>query len=255
MKNSIRIKRMVGIATLCAIAFVLQFWIAGIMPKLPIGGGTAINLALIPVVVGAILYGPKGGLSVGLFLGAVTLLPGQGAEGFYINWYMTLLAIILCLSKTGVAGLVAGLLFKFISKKNYYVAIFVAAIVTPCINTGIFLLLYGVLIYIMTGDPYGATFVAVATAVWIAFVVELVVNIVLAPALAQLIKVITRNYNLGFSKYFDDLEKVDAEVITDEVEQLEYTKNNELEHEDAKQIDYNNENDKVELESVLAKTN
>ena len=202
MKNSLKIKRMVGIATLCAIAFVLQFWIAGILPKLPIGGGTAINLALIPVVVAAILYGPTGGLTVGLFLGGVTLLPGQGAEGFYVSWYMTILAIILCLAKTGVAGFVAGLLFKIISKKNYYVAIYVAAIVTPCINTGIFLLLYGVLIYVMTGDSYGATFVAVASAIWIAFLVELVINIVLAPALAQLVKIIASERNLGFSDYW-----------------------------------------------------
>ena len=118
--NSKKIKRMVGISTLCAITFVLQFWICGILPKLPIGpGGTAINLALIPVVVGAILYGPKGGLTVGLFLGVITLMPGQGAEGFYVNWYMTILAIILCLLKTGLAGFVAGVVFRVLNKHNY----------------------------------------------------------------------------------------------------------------------------------------
>ena len=220
MKNSLKIKRMVGIATLCAIAFVLQFWIAGILPKLPIGGGTAINLALIPVVVAAILYGPTGGLTVGLFLGGVTLLPGQGAEGFYVNWYMTLLAIILCLSKTGLAGFIAGLLFKLISKKNYYVAIYVAAIVTPCINTGMFLLLYGVLIYIMSGDSYAATFVAVASAVWIAFLVELIINIVIAPALAQLVKIIASERNLGFSNYWSEQIEANSEYI-DEEEKIE----------------------------------
>ena len=247
MKNSLKIKRMVGIATLCAIAFVLQFWIAGIMPKLPIGGGTAVNLALIPIVVGAILYGPKGGLTVGLFLGAVTLLPGQGAEGFYVNWYMTILAIHLCLAKTGLAGLFAGILFKIISRKNYYVAIFVAAIVTPCINTGLFLLLYGVLIYIMTGAAYGATFVAVAAAVWIAFLVELVANILIAPALAQLIKVITRNYNLGFSNYL--LEVVDAEIVTDEKEELDYTEKAQLDLQDEqKELEYVNNDKNIETE-------
>lgn len=215
MKNSIKIKRMVGIATLCAIAFVLQFWIAGILPKLPIGGGTAINLALIPVVIAAILYGPTGGLTVGLFLGAVTLLPGQGAEGFYVSWYMTILAIILCLAKTGLAGLIAGLLFKLISKRNYYVAIYVAAIVTPCVNTGIFLILYGVLIYIMSGESYLATLTLVASVVWIAFLVELVVNIVLAPAIAQLVRIIASERNLGFSNYWtkqiDENTKVDLD--------------------------------------------
>ena len=214
------IKRLVGLATLCAITFVLQFWIAGILPKLPIGGGTAINLALIPVVVGAILYGPVGGLTVGLFLGAVTLLPGQGAEGFYVNWYMTILAIVLCLAKAGLAGFLSGLAFKLLFKKNYYVAIYAAAIVAPIVNTGIFLLLYGVLIYIMTGSAYGPTFVATAAAVWIIFLVELTVNILFAPALATLTKTLTRNYDLGFVDYlkkYSNENSLDEAVDTEEI--------------------------------------
>ena len=220
MKNSIMIKRLVGLATLCAITFVLQFWIAGILPKLPIGGGTAINLALIPVVVGAILYGPVGGLTVGLFLGAVTLLPGQGAEGFYVNWYMTILAIVLCLAKTGLAGFLSGLAFKLLFKKNYYVAIYAAAIIAPIVNTGTFLLLYGVLIYIMTGSAYGPTFVATAAAVWIVFLVELAVNILFAPALATLTKTLTRNYDLGFVDYlkkYSSENSLDEAVDTEEI--------------------------------------
>ena len=204
--NSQKIKRMVGIAMLCAITFVLQFWISGVLPKLPIGlGGTAINLALIPVVVGAILYGPKGGLTVGLFLGLVTLMPGQGAEAFFVNWYMTILAILLCLLKTGLAGFTAGVLFKIIKKYNYVVAIIVSAIVTPVINTGTYLLLVGVLIKIMTGESYLVTFIATAGIVWIPFLIELAINVILSPSIASLIKILTRNYNLGFSNDFSSI--------------------------------------------------
>lgn len=204
--NSKKIKRMVGISTLCAITFVLQFWICGILPKLPIGpGGTAINLALIPVVVGAILYGPKGGLTVGLVLGVITLMPGQGAEGFYVNWYMTILAIILCLLKTGLAGFVAGVVFRVLKKRNYAVATISAGIVTPIINTGIFILLYGVLIKIMTGEAYSVTFVAITLTVWIAFLIELGINIILGPSIASLIKVLTKNTDLGFSNDFSSI--------------------------------------------------
>lgn len=204
--NSKKIKRMVGISTLCAITFVLQFWICGILPKLPIGpGGTAINLALIPVVVGAILYGPKGGLTVGLCLGVITLMPGQGAEGFYVNWYMTILAIILCLLKTGLAGFVAGVVFRVLKKRNYAVATISAGIVTPIINTGIFILLYGVLIKIMTGEAYSVTFVAITLTVWIAFLIELGINIILGPSIASLIKVLTKNTDLGFSNDFSSI--------------------------------------------------
>ena len=221
MKNSLQIKRLVGIATLCAIAFVLQYWIAGVLPKLPIGGGTAVNLALIPVVMGAILYGPVGGLSVGLFLGAVTLLPGQGAEGFYVNWYMTILAILLCLGKTGLAGLASGLLFKLIYKKNYIVAIFVAAAIAPTVNSGTFLLLYGVLVYIMTGQAYSETFMALGMMVLFAYSAELVVNLLLAPALASLVLVLTKNYNLGFYNDFSKYQVTDEEFIeTEEVKEF-----------------------------------
>lgn len=204
--NSKKIKKMVGISTLCAITFVLQFWISGILPKLPIGpGGTAINLALIPVVVGAILYGPKGGLTVGLFLGCITLLPGQGAEGFYVNWYMTILAIILCLLKAGMAGLVAGCIFKLLKNYNFVVATIVSAIVAPIVNTGIFILLYGVLIYLMTGEAYGVTFVAITLAVWIAFLIEVGINILLGPSIATLVKTLAKNNDLGFSNDFSKI--------------------------------------------------
>ena len=222
ISNSTKIKRLVGIATLSAIAFVLQFVVAGVLPKLPLGGGTAVNLALIPVVLGAILYGPTGGLSVGLVLGATTLLPGQGAEGFFVNWYMGILAIILCLTKTGLAGFVSGLLFKVLCKKNYVASIFVAAAVAPIINTGTFLLLYGVLIYIMTGEAYSTTFVAVAVSVWIVFLVELAVNIVVSPSLASLIKVLARKNDLGFVDYVKEVTgaQIDDQVFDEIAEEI-----------------------------------
>lgn len=198
MRNSIKIKRIVGIAMLSAITFILQFVVSGVLPKLPINGGTAINLALIPVIVGAILYGPIGGLIVGLVLGITVLLPGQGAEGFMINWYMTLLTILLCLAKTGLGGLVAGILFKIISKKNYLLAIFVAAIITPIINTGLYCLMFGFFNYELTGEVYSTSFIFIVGAVWIAFLVELIINIIFAPAIASFIKAITKRHDLGF---------------------------------------------------------
>ncbi|MBQ2472339.1 MAG: hypothetical protein II508_07040, partial [Acholeplasmatales bacterium] len=134
--------------------------------------------------------------------------------------YMTILAIVLCLAKTGLAGFLSGLAFKLLFKKNYYVAIYAAAIIAPIVNTGTFLLLYGVLIYIMTGSAYGPTFVATAAAVWIVFLVELAVNILFAPALATLTKTLTRNYDLGFVDYlkkYSSENSLDEAVDTEEI--------------------------------------
>ena len=80
-----------------------------------------------------------------------------------------------------------------------------AGIVTPIINTGIFILLYGVLIKIMTGEAYSVTFVAITLTVWIAFLIELGINIILGPSIASLIKVLTKNTDLGFSNDFSSI--------------------------------------------------
>lgn len=202
-KNSIRIKRIVGVSLLCALTFILQFVIAPIMPKIPIAGGIAINLALIPVVVGAILYGPIGGLIVGLVLGLITLMPGQGAEGFMQSPYLIFLTITLCLAKTGLAGLIAGLLFKIISKQHYVVAVIVSAIIAPIINTGIFLILYGYLMHLLTGGTYFEAYALMIIPTLLAFSAELLINIILSPSIATMILKITRKYKLGFTTDFD----------------------------------------------------
>ena len=65
--------------------------------------------------------------------------------------------------------------------------------------------LYGVLIKIMTGEAYSVTFVAITLTVWIAFLIELGINIILGPSIASLIKVLTKNTDLGFSNDFSSI--------------------------------------------------
>ena len=57
----------------------------------------------------------------------------------------------------------------------------------------------------MTGEVYGVTFIAITTTIWIAFLIELGINIVLGPSIASLVKVLARNSNLGFSNDFSDV--------------------------------------------------
>ena len=219
MNNKLQIKRLVGISTLCAIAFVLQFWIAGMMPKITIGGSaTSINLALVPVVVGAILYGPKGGLTVGLFLGAVTTIPGSGVEIFYVNWYMTILAAVLCLAKTGVAGLVAGLVFKLLSKKKFARGVLCGSIVAPVVNTVVYVFLCSILYMIMTLEVNLLIFLGVGIASLLPFAIELIISLLLVPGICTLIKVLTRNYNLGFTNDFSSIhEELEEDIDYDSI--------------------------------------
>ena len=53
--NNAKIKRMAGIALLMALVIVLQF-VGGMIPPV---GGFSISLVLIPIVLGAAVYGPK----------------------------------------------------------------------------------------------------------------------------------------------------------------------------------------------------
>ena len=58
--NNSKIKRMAGIALLIALVIVLQL-VGGMIPPV---GGFSISLVLIPIVLGAAVYGPKAGAAL-----------------------------------------------------------------------------------------------------------------------------------------------------------------------------------------------
>ena len=64
MKNG-KIKRMAGIALLMAMVVVMQF-LTGMIPPV---GGFSISLVLIPIVLGAAIFGPRAGAVLGVCLG------------------------------------------------------------------------------------------------------------------------------------------------------------------------------------------
>ena len=63
-----KILRMVQLSMLIALVVVLQI-ISAMIP--PIGGMVSITLTLVPVVVGAILFGKKGGALLGFAFGVI----------------------------------------------------------------------------------------------------------------------------------------------------------------------------------------
>ena len=95
MKNSQKIKEMTGIAILGAVVAVAQLFI-----YIPVGEFT-ITFALVPIVVAAIIYGPKGGVFCGLVMGMIVLFT-DAALFLGINPIATVFA---CLLKSSCAGL------------------------------------------------------------------------------------------------------------------------------------------------------
>lgn len=179
-------KKLVGIGLLTAIVVVLQLISLGMR-----FGMFSITFVLIPIVVGSALYGWKAGAWLGFVFGVVVVLTDAGAF-LAVDVIGT---IITCLLKGALAGTAAGLIYKALHKKSDTLAVIMAAIATPIVNTGVFLL--GCCIFFMdTVSEWaaGMGYESVGTymilgLVGINFVIEFVINLVLNPVIVRLIRI------------------------------------------------------------------
>ncbi len=177
------VRKITGLALLTAIVVVLQV----VTTLVARAGMFSFTIALVPIVVGAALYGWKAGAWLGFVFGAVTLM--DAGAFFAINIPGT---IITCLIKGTMAGLMAGIMYKLLEKKNKFVAVLVAAVMAPIMNTGFFIL--GCLaFFVETLTVWAAgtdVFVYILVGlVGINFFIELGVNLVLSPTIVKLIKI------------------------------------------------------------------
>ena len=124
-------KRLAVMGLLTALIIVLQFVGLALRPT----GFFNITLCLVPIIVGAALYGIGAGAWLGFVFGAITLT--DAALFLAVNIPAT---ILVCILKGTLAGLAAGLVFRLLEKKNVYIATFTAGIVCPVVNTGVFVL-------------------------------------------------------------------------------------------------------------------
>lgn len=153
-----------------------------------------VNLALVPIVIGAALLGVWYGAWFGLVNAAVILLSGDAAPFMAVSVFGTVVTVI---AKGVLAGLCSGLVYRFMEKYNKYAAVVLAALVCPIVNTGIFLI--GCRIFFWdTIAQWGAasgtssTFTyAIVGLVGVNFLIEVAINVILAPAIARI---------LGFSE-------------------------------------------------------
>lgn len=211
-------KKLVGIGLFTAIVVVLQMLGGGIR-----FGVFSISLVLVPIVVGAAVYDWQAGAWLGFAFGAAVLLSGDAGAFLAVDVFGTILTVLL---KGTAAGLISGLVYKlflrllnkqsqksiaymkehhslgeccqagvyeYISRNNRYFAVIIAAAVCPVVNTGIFLL--GCKLFFMdTVTAWGAAagFANAAAYMFIGlaginFLVELGVNLLLAPVITRLI--------------------------------------------------------------------
>lgn len=182
--NAEKTQTVVGLGILTALVVILQFVSMGLRFT-----AFSITLTLIPIVVGAALFGWKWGAWLGFVFGVTVLLTGDAAAFLAINIPGTIITVLV---KGAMSGVCAGFAYKLLEKKNTIAAVLVASIVAPVVNTGIFTL--GCYIFFIDSISAAATEGGYSTFVFIVlfyiginFLIEFGTNIILNPAAVAII--------------------------------------------------------------------
>ena len=120
----------VGLGLLTAIVVVLQ----ALSLSIPVGI-FRITLVLVPIIVGAALYGVFAGAWLGFVFSLVVMFTDT-ALFMAVSVPGTIITVMV---KGTMAGIVAGLVYKALAKKNRFVAVLLAGVAAPVTNTGLFL--------------------------------------------------------------------------------------------------------------------
>lgn len=193
---------LVQLAMLGALVVVLQL-VSALIP--PIGGMVSITLTLIPVVVGAILFGKTGGAILGFTFGAIVLInciTGLDLGGNMLWNANPFFTAIICFVKGTAAGFVPALLYELVCGKKEsvkdgrkYVAALVAALSAPIVNTGLFVLgmftLFNGTLHAWADGTHVVLYVLTGLA-GINFIVEFLINIILTPAIVRIVDVVRK---------------------------------------------------------------
>ena len=173
-------------AVFTALVIVLQFLGAFIR-----FGMFSISLVLLPIIIGAATCGYKIGAWLGFVFGTVVLLSGDATAFLTVNYWGTIATVLV---KGTLCGLVAGIVYKALSKYNQYLAVMAAAVICPIVNTGIFLIGCN-LFFLETIKEWGAAagFNNVAAYMFLGlaggnFLFELGTNLILSPAVIRILK-------------------------------------------------------------------
>ncbi len=204
-QNSESIRKLVTLAILAAIIVVLQIFCTMLTSMT---GFVPITLALVPILVGAALYGKGAGAFLGTVFGIIVLcvdptahfLIGLDKGNTFLNIILT---IILCIGKGAAAGFVSGLMYEIFSKKSRLAGVIAAGVLSPVVNTGIFV--SGMLVFFNstirewqmgfaqsnTDKPATMLVYIIFGLCGVNFLIELLVNSILVPAIVRIINAST----------------------------------------------------------------
>jgi hypothetical protein len=149
------------------------------------------------------MLGWIGGAIVGFSCGLVVFITmaviGQEPSTAYLFQASPVILTVMCIEKPTVAGMVSGLLYKIISRKNVHVAVCLSALVIPIVNTAIYLI--GIVLMKehaatfmgLTNSSASVVFSVVFGLIWLNFVLEMIINVIFTPMIYRVIRVLKIN--------------------------------------------------------------
>ncbi len=148
-----------------------------------------LSLVLIPIVLAAVMYGPKYASVLGGVFGVIVVIAsvaGLDGGGNILFQSSPVLTTLVCLVKGIAAGFVSGIIANALKGKNLYLAVILSAIAAPVVNTGIFSV--SMLLFFkdtLTQWAAGANLVyyIIFGLIGINFLIELIINAVLSPVI------------------------------------------------------------------------
>ena len=181
-------RKFIYTALFAAVVVVLQMFVS-----IPLGMFT-ITLTLVPIMLGAILFGPASGAILG---GVFGVAAGPLSSAMFLQ--TPVVTVVLCVLKGVAAGWVSGLIYKAFAKhEKTKLGTILSAIACPIVNTSIFALglfvFYSGLINTWAIDNAFAnafTFVMLGC-IGLNFLVEFAVNVLLIPVALRMIKIVKR---------------------------------------------------------------
>lgn len=185
-------QKLAVLAVLTAIVIILQAAVV-----IPLGPFT-VTLTMLPIIIGAIMYGPLGGAVLGTVFGVVVsiqvLTGAAGAFSTAMLEYQPAATILICLLKGIAAGLAAGAFFRLFRKASFYLGVVMAAVIAPVVNTGIFsvgcLTIFRSLIQDALGTGSNLLLVFLTTFIGLNFLVEFGINVALTPVVMRIFRAV-----------------------------------------------------------------
>ena len=181
-----RTQSLTGVGILSAIVVVLQ--LLGSFIRF---GPVSVSLVLIPIVVGAAVFGPGAGAFLGGVFAVVVLLQPDTAFFYGVSFFGTVATV---LAKGILSGWLSGLTFRVLRGKNELLAVIVSAAVCPIVNTGIFCIGSRLFFWDTLAELGGgnALMFLITGMIGINFIAEFVTNVVCAPVIVRILHAVKK---------------------------------------------------------------